>query len=304
MLVVLRFLILSICAVSLSAPVQAHAEELKIEGSTITIQYDAKFAPALEHNIRQWVKNSATAVSRYYHGFPVQKCKVLVHAEDGSGVGVSEAKFDHCEIVIDVPLGIGTSTTELREDWILAHEMTHLAFPLVTRKDRWLVEGMATYVEPFARMHVGLMSVAEVWEDLVKRCPDGQPRNSTETLANSRRIDRIYWGGASFCLLADMELRKQSNNRFGLQDALAAICKDGANFESELSARQALALGDKALKTNILVSLYDRFANSSAQIDVNSIFKSLGVNKQGSKVIFDDAAPLAGYRKKINRGAE
>jgi hypothetical protein len=56
---------------------------------------------------------------------------------------------------ITIRVGSDTSPSELASDWMLTHEMVHLAFPSVDEKHHWIEEGIATYVEPIARIRVG-----------------------------------------------------------------------------------------------------------------------------------------------------
>ena len=48
-----------------------------------------------------------------------------------------------------------TTSAQFDDDWIITHEMVHLAFPSVAEKHHWIEEGLATYVEPVARARVG-----------------------------------------------------------------------------------------------------------------------------------------------------
>jgi hypothetical protein len=48
---------------------------------------------------------------------------------------------------ISIRVGNETSLSELASDWMLTHEMVHLAFPSVDEKHHWIEEGIATYVE-------------------------------------------------------------------------------------------------------------------------------------------------------------
>lgn len=278
-------------------------DDVQVGSSIIAIRYDGEFSAPLKTSVKRWVSDSARAVAHYYGEFPVKTCTVLLHATDGGGVGVASAEFQNGKVVLDVPLGVETESSEFDDDWILTHEMVHLAFPLVWDKDRWLAEGMATYVEPIARMQVGKLSSKSVWSDMYFRCPSGLARNASEKFSQSRRIDRLYWGGATFCLMLDMELRRQSNNKYGLQQALAIVTKSGANFNSELEPRDALALADKALGVNTLVRFYDKHVNSTENPDLKQIFSQLGVvSAPGKSVRFDDNAPLADVRLRINSG--
>ena len=45
---------------------------------------------------------------------------------------------------------------------MLTHEMVHLAFPSVDDKHHWIEEGIATYVEPIARIQAGNLKAEQM----------------------------------------------------------------------------------------------------------------------------------------------
>jgi hypothetical protein len=278
------------------------SSQLEIGNSTISIKIVGTLPTELKSKAINWVSNSASAVARYYGHFPVRHLDVTLRARSGHGFGLGTADLIHSKPNINLPLGIETSDSELHDDWVLTHEMVHLAFPLVDREDRWLVEGMATYVEPFARLQFGSLSAKEVWGDFVKSGPRGLAKNSDEILRGSRRIPRIYWGGATFCLLADLQLRQESKNKYGLQDLLSAISSSGVNIKSHLSARRALSVGDKAFGIKTLEQLYDKMSLSADRPDLEKIFAQLGIVSEAGEVKFDDSAPLANIRRSLEAG--
>jgi hypothetical protein len=51
---------------------------------------------------------------------------------------------------------------DLVEDWVMVHELAHLAFPSAPRSFHWMVKGLATCVEPVARAWAGHLTVAFV----------------------------------------------------------------------------------------------------------------------------------------------
>src|SRR5206468_1823979 len=99
-------------------------------------------------------------------------------------------------------------------DWTLTHEMVHLAFP-ATKEDNtdWLGEGMATYVEPIARAQAGFIPDEEVWRQFVDYMQRGEPRPGDAGIDHARGIGRVYWGGALFCLVADVQIRRATHGR-------------------------------------------------------------------------------------------
>jgi hypothetical protein len=181
--------------------------------------------------------------------------------------------------------------------------MIHLAFPRVAREHHWIEEGLATYVEPLARFGIGQVSAEHVWHDLVRGLPHGLPKAGDQGLDHTPTWGRTYWGGALFCLLADIEIRQRTANQRGLQEALRAIVAAGGSMVVTWPLSKTFKIGDHAVGVPVLTELYERM--SAAPVDVNlvALWQRLGVEAQGDTVIFHDDAPLATVRQAIMTAA-
>ncbi len=78
---------------------------------------------------------------------------------------------------------------------------------------------------------------------MVRDMPKGNPQPGDEGLDRTHTWGRTYWGGAQFCLLADVTIREQTHNRKGLQDALRAIVAAGGTIDQDWPIRKAFAGG-------------------------------------------------------------
>ena len=95
----------------------------------------------------------------------------------------------------------------------MTHELIHMAFPSVRRRHHWIEEGLATYVEPIARAQAGTLSAERVWADLMRDLPRGEPGPGDGGLDDTDSWGRTYWGGALFCLVADVRFLERTGNR-------------------------------------------------------------------------------------------
>jgi predicted metalloprotease with PDZ domain len=186
-----------------------------------------------------------------------------------------------------------------RDDWVVTHELLHANFPDVGPDHAWLSEGLATYVEPIARARVGLLSEAEVWRGLIDGLPQGLPQAGDQGLEHTRTWGRTYWGGALFCLLADLTLRERTGNQHSLDDVLLAIGKAGASDEDHWPLSQVLDAAERATGTEVVRELYERLAQKPGTVDLRALFARLGVRAEGASVAFDERAPLATIRHSI-----
>jgi hypothetical protein len=273
---------------------------VEVGGSRIDVTIAEGTLAAPDSETQAWVETSARAVTAYYGRFPVKNVLLTIHPTRGRRVG-SGVTYGGRRPTIDVDLGGDAGRDAFKHDWVLTHEMTHLAFPDMPRRHHWIEEGIATYVEPFARLQIGELTPETVWGDLVRGLPQGLPKEGDEGLDHTATWGRTYWGGALFCFLADVEIRKQTKNGRGLQDALRGILDAGGSLRESWTIDRALAAADKATGVAVLAKLYDAHKATAVKTDLDAIWKDLGVSVVRGKTVFDDSAPSASVRKAIER---
>src|SRR6266481_6544602 len=207
----------------LSATAEEMTSTFVIGGARIDVTIDARKLDVPQAELMRWVKSAAESVTAYYSRFPVPHLALRIASFEGTGVRHGQT-FGRDGGLITISVGNKTPPAQLAEDWMLTHEMAHLAFPSVERNHHWMEEGLSTYVEPIARIRAGHWTARQMWMDLVRDLPKGLPEEGDKGLDNTHTWGRTYWGGALFCFLADVEIRRQTNNQKGLEDApLAAI---------------------------------------------------------------------------------
>jgi|GEM_PF-604024 len=278
----------------------------KLEQNPMTVKggtLDIRIAPGRfnigERAVRNWIRRSANAVITYYGRFPVERVRILIVPVPGRGIKRGQA-FAFRGAAIRVLLGTSSIQEDLAKDWVMVHEMVHLAWPQMNRRHAWLSEGLATYVESIARHQAGDLSEEFIWMGFQKAMHQGMPKKGDKGLDRTHTWGRTYWGGALFCMLADINIRKATKNRFGLQDALRGVLAEGGNHETRADIRFALKTGDKATGTTELIKLYDKMRKDPMKPDLVKLWRDLGVRVSGKRVRFDNDAPLAAVRQSIN----
>jgi hypothetical protein len=271
---------------------------LKISGGTIDVTLPDEPMKASSQELLHWIQAAAGAVSSYYGRFPVPHLTLLVRSTYGSSVshGVTYPKDGG---LIRISVGRDTTADDLNDDWVLTHEMTHLAFPSMPDEQHWIEEGLATYIEPVARARVGQLPVDAVWRQFIRDMPKGQPLDGDRGLDHTPTWGRTYWGGAMFCLLADVRIRERTQNRKSLQDALRAIINHGGTIAEDWPIKQTLTVGDKATGTTVLQELYQQMANQPAPVDLAQLWNKLGLSLNGGRVAYNDRAVDAAIRQSI-----
>jgi hypothetical protein len=121
--------------------------------------------PAAEQRaLEAWALRSGRIVADYYGQFPAPL--VMLRIESASGGGVHGGRTTReSGLLIRVSVGRDVTPLELATDWVLVHEMVHLALPEVGNGHDWLAEGLATYVEGIARAHFGNRDIRDVWAE-------------------------------------------------------------------------------------------------------------------------------------------
>ena len=131
--------------------------------------------------------------------------------------------------------------------------------------------------------------------------PKGLPQAGDQGLDNTGSWGRKYWGGAMFCLLADVEIRKRTGNRLGLQDAVRGVIAAGGNHARDWPLQRVLSTADRAVGADVLTRLHHEMGARPVTPDLAGLWRDLGLRVQNGSVEFDETAPLAAIRAAITR---
>ena len=280
----------------------AASRELKIGGATLQVDFAAGPLDLSQDAIFDHVRAAASAITTYYGRFPVDRARILiVPVPDRSGIvqGTTWGDMAGWHGMTRFRIGQHATADDLTDDWMMTHELDHMAFPSLPDDQHWMEEGLATYVEPIARVETGELKPQQIWHDMVRDMHKGEPAPDDQGLNHTHTWGRTYWGGAMFCLVADVEIRRQTGNRKGLQDALRAIVAQGGTIDHEWPLDKALAIGDKATGTHVLTEQYAKWKDAPVTVDLDKLWAELGIRWNGGAIEFVDEAPLAKIRVAI-----
>jgi len=281
--------------------VVVESRQLELGGATITVNILAGRFDLPPQRLFAWVTRAGRAVALYYGGFPVPRAEVNVRPSAGRDGVFHGFTFSPDSGILTTRISVGEHTREeeLANDWMMTHELVHMSFPAMADEHHWIEEGIATYVEPIGRAQDGQIPVESVWQQLVEGLPNGEPAPGDGGLDHTHTWGRTYWGGALFCLMADLGIRRATQNRMGLQDALRGIVAAGGTMEHDWTIERALETGDKATGTTVLTGLYEKMKAAPAPVDLEQLWRELGVVVNDRNISFRDDAPLAAIRKAI-----
>jgi hypothetical protein len=284
-----------------AAPADDMTSTLMVGSSRIDVTIDTSEASISQPDVMKWVQSAADSVCAYYGRFPVPHLTLRVISVDGSGVrhGMTWGRQGG---LIRISVGTKTSPAEFADDWMLTHEMIHLAFPSMADEHHWIEEGISVYAEPIARIRAGHWTALQMWRELVRDMPKGLPKDGEAGMDHTHTWGRTYWGGALFCFVADVEIRKQTKNKKGLEDALRGILNGGGDIREDWELEKALKMGDQAAGVEVLQKLYAEWKDKPVQVDLPAMWKQLGVEANGGVAVLKDDAPLAAIRRGIETG--
>ncbi len=281
-----------------TALAQQPNEVITVGGGEISLVFADGAAGVDRVRVRAWVRQSAEAVSTYFGRFPVDRVGLLVVGEEGKRIG-GGTTFGFRGSAIRIHVGRDADDVAFARDWVMVHEMVHLALPTVAERHWWFLEGSATYVEPIARAQAGQIPVSQVWAENSRDMPRGLPEADDKGLDFTPTHDRVYWGGALYFLRADVMIREATQNRLGLRDALRAINKKSGGNAAQWPIDEVVRVGDAATGTQVMTRLYHQMRDKPDAVDLGRLWARLGVVRTGEGVTFDDKAPDAAIRRAI-----
>jgi hypothetical protein len=267
-----------------------------VEGATLDLAITPADYAVSDDDLATWAAHSARTMARFLGCFPLQRVALLVVPARGDRVRHGETMGDGGASVV-VEVGEQADAATLESDWVLPHEMAHLAVPSVSRPHHWLEEGLAVYVQPIARARAGELRPEQVWHEFAVGMAKGA--RGDHGLDGTPDWARTYWGGATFCLVADLEIRRRTGNRLGLEDALRGVLAQGGSIAQIWDFDRLLETADASVGASVLRPLHDEMTRSTWSVDLPALLKELGVVVEADEVQLVDDAPLAAMRRAI-----
>jgi hypothetical protein len=83
------------------------------------------------------------------------------------------------------------------------------------------------------------------------------------------------------------------------RETRCGILEAGGTISSDWNLERALRIGDQATGVSVLQELYAQMRSAPRPVDLDQLWRKLGIERQGATVILRDDAPLADIRKAI-----
>lgn len=255
-----------------------------------------------------WLTNNLRQLSATLGGQPIPSLQVIISPANSTR-SRSPVPFGHViragNHSVQYFVDTHSSYSALMADWTAAHEFSHLLLPFLGTSGKWVSEGFASYYQNLLMAHLGEYSQEQAWRKLLagfarakSEWPVVSPNDSVyRNLGQSRMM--IYWSGAAFALLADVEIRKQSEGRQSLNTVLKQLADCCLPSSEVWHMTELFNQLDEFTPTPIFMPLYRKYANAKGLPDVEPTLKELGVSHKHLRRINLVDAPLSAMRDQI-----
>lgn len=247
--------------------------------------------------LEAWVREGAMAVAGAYGRFPIPSPQILVVP-----VGPSEETVPWGQVLrgggpaAHLFVDHTRSPEQLRKDWVLVHELSHMLHPNLHGDGMWLAEGLATYYQNVLRARSGALDEREAWLKLHQGFERGigQTRrgvtlaNATRNMMRDRIYMRVYWSGTAVSLLADVALRGRGSSLDQALSEFGRCCLEEARIWTAAEFLEKL----DTLTGGGLADLYRRYIDSDQFPDLAGVYRELGliVKPDGLELSGDEEA--------------
>jgi hypothetical protein len=245
-----------------------------------------------KQQITQWLIDSAKALDNYLGDYPVAQTQVIVIEKDkkkhgpvpwgdfkrGNGYGIRFVIVPSYDI------------SDFYADWTATHEFSHQLLPKLDYDDIWLSEGLSSYLQYVLMGREGQLEKDQAWSRIyqgLKRGEKGTKKVAKEVLKNTvekrsrggraERTMRIYWSGAAYFLNAELQLRKHSKGKVGLNDILFKLNRCCIPENKQWSGVELAAKLDELANSQFFLSSYHQLANSTEFPEYVNTLQELGV---------------------------
>lgn len=295
-------------------------EEHRVElpGGVLRVALLFAAEPPQREKLLAWLQKVGETLLTAYGSMPLPDVQVTVVSIDDTSLVFRFAAFlqpgavlggesargqgNGLQLVVDP----SRPAQEFADDWTAIHELSHLLHPYLGDRGSWLAEGLATYYQNVLRARGGMLTEKQAWERLANgfrrgaAASSGKPlEQAADDMGKAHEFLRVYWAGAAYWLTVDVDLRRASGGRVGVDTALALFRDCCLPSYREWKPEQFVAKLDTLAKTRVFSRRYHEFAAMTAFPDWQRLFDRLGVHDGDDGLSLDGSAVDAKLRDDI-----
>jgi predicted metalloprotease with PDZ domain len=280
-------------------------ETVDVTGAQLRLAVIGKVSDAQQSVFQQWVQETAECVATVEGSFPQSMAQILVVAIGAQNEAVPWAHVMRgggvaAEFFVDETRPL----EDFRADWTATHELSHMLLPMVSSRDRWLSEGLASYYQNVLRGRDGRLEETAAWQKLHAGFERGKRATNGDSLSKATRSGwgatmRVYWSGAAMFLKADTRLRILSGGSQSLDSVLSAFHACCLDASRSWRARELFAEFDRISGHTVFSELYDNHVPDSEFPDMTETYAQLGLVPVAHTIELNQEAPQSRVRREI-----
>ena len=130
----------------------SYVDSVDVGGATLRVEIRQPVQANKAREIVDWVRATANTINLTYGRFPnPSPTVVVIPSSGGRWGGDSAVTFGRVTRwdgeTIELFVNPDRPIDEFYKDWTATHEFSHLMLPLLSRQNRWISEGFATYYQ-------------------------------------------------------------------------------------------------------------------------------------------------------------
>ncbi|NMP32174.1 hypothetical protein HII17_11390 [Thalassotalea sp. M1531] len=213
--------------------------------------------------IQQWLKFGVKATEKTFHKLPFKPIKFRVKPSKRNNEPVPWGQVNRMDNSILLHTSLKFSINDLKNDWTLYHELSHLYLPFLSDDARWLSEGFATYSQQIIMLKAGLLSSTEFVERISAGLKRGRKNTSmnddmlfiaSQNMRKQRSFMRNYWSGAAFFIEVDLALQQKGLNLPIVINRYITCC-----LTDEMRGDELISVLDEVSQSTIFSSFFQEY---------------------------------------------
>jgi len=245
----------------------SNADTISFVTQKIIWHFEDEFSEEEQEKMQEWITYVCDCAQKVLGRYPFD-LNYYFHREDSADHAVvfghtGRTKTTHGAHFYVNPV---FPLDDFMNEWMGAHEISHLALPIMPKKHIWFYEGFATYLSRKVMIEMGTLTEAEADSVAYARIgliKYGYESNSNfifvaDSLGALHHYPELYWGGGSYFHKIDREL--EASGKISLVNVVKYF---------QMWAHQSL------LKIDDVIIAFDKISQSTIFSDLRNDYSTL-----------------------------
>lgn len=254
-----------------------------------------------DEKIRSWITQAAADAISVAGGSPRKRVSIVLAPVSSSNPAPFGRVLYSQPRSAAIYVGQQATAAAFDDDWLATHELMHTLHPRFVGQVRFMSEGIASYYQCLAPIRSKREPAKALWGVLARGVATGQVEALGRSLAEvtgaihtHQAYRAVYWGGALLALELDLEIRRATEGKRGLEHVLA-----------QLRARPGVTLGELGAAVDAMAGVEIWRAIRRAHLRGQALkrgtalLRSLGIGPEG----LDPEASAAEWRIRLELGS-